>query len=103
MKNDPAGVNLAKLAKAAPLWSGSADGSDSEIDDSSASKTDEEVIAEAAALGLLAYAQRKKELAKNLNITVAELDKIVAKERRDADERKERRAALRALEHRALG
>jgi hypothetical protein len=96
-KTDPAGVNLAKLAKAAPLWkpddSGDTDDSADNTDRSDGSgpdptnalndddeegddgNADERLIAELAALGPLQYAKRKKEAAQKIGITVADLQR----------------------------
>lgn len=85
LKSDPAGAKLAKLAKAAPLWkpdsvdTGSSTNTNS--DDDGDDKSDEQLIAELAALGLLQYAKRRKEVAKQLGISVIELDRIVKEAR----------------------
>jgi len=71
IKTDPAGSRLAQRVKEADEW---APGDE-------AKKTDEEVIAELAALPKLAYAKARKDAAKALGITAGELDVIVAEKR----------------------
>ena len=46
-------------------------------------KSDDELIAELAALDRLGYAKRRKDAAARIGVTRAELDKIVAEARRD--------------------
>jgi hypothetical protein len=75
LARDRAGVKFIKLCKEAPLWepgkeSGAGGGEDGASDD--------QKITELAALPRLEYAKRRKEAAKRIGITVAELDKIVA-------------------------
>lgn len=97
LARDPAGSALVKLAKAAPLLKPDGDTvhhgpgpdpanalNDGEGDDG---KTDEELIAELAALGLLAYATRRRQVATDLGISVAELDRIVKQARGQAPDK----------------
>jgi Protein of unknown function (DUF3631) len=75
LESDSAGVRLAKLAAAASLWEPSAD-------------SDEELIAELAALSKLQYAKRRKDAAETIGINVGELDKIVAAARGECKDEK---------------
>jgi hypothetical protein len=75
LESDNAGVKLAKLAAAAPFWEPSAD-------------SDEELIAELAALSKLQYAKRRKDAAETIGIGVGELDKIVAEARGELKDEK---------------
>jgi putative DNA primase/helicase len=79
LESDRAGVKLAKLAAAAPLW------------EPSAGKTgilsDERLVAELAGLSRLEYAKRRKSAAEAIGIGVAELDQIVAAARGDGKEK----------------
>ncbi|MFZ2138758.1 MAG: hypothetical protein WAV78_17800, partial [Xanthobacteraceae bacterium] len=76
LTRDRAGVKFIQLCKAAPLWEPSTD-RDGGKDDTS----DDELIAQLAALPRIEYAKRRKDAAKRLGITLAELDKIVAEAR----------------------
>jgi hypothetical protein len=77
LKSNSAGVRLAKLAAAAPLW-------EPEADKTGGSATnDEELIAELVGLPKLKYAKRRKDAAETIGIGVGELDKIVAESRGD--------------------
>ena len=76
LTRDRAGVKFIQLCKAAPLWEPSTD-RDGGKDDTS----DDELIAQLAALPRIEYAKRRKDAAKGLGITLAELDKIVAEAR----------------------
>ena len=81
LRNDSAGVKLAKLAVAAPLW-------EPEADKTGGSATnDEELIAELAELPKLKYAKRRKDAAETIGIGVGELDKIVAEARGDGKDK----------------
>jgi 5S rRNA maturation endonuclease (ribonuclease M5) len=81
LKIDPTGGQLVKHCKAAPIWEPTAECSDS---------SDKDFIDQLAELTPLEYAKRRKDAAEQIEITVAELDKIVGKARRgrslDADE-----------------
>jgi uncharacterized protein DUF3631 len=71
IERDRVGAKFIKLCKEAPFWDPSADnGKDG--------SHDETLIAELAVLSKLEYAKRKKAAAKQIGITVGELDKIVA-------------------------
>jgi len=76
LTRDRAGVKFIQLCKAAPLWEPSTD-RDGGKDDTS----DDELIAQLAALPRIEYAKRRKDAAKGLGITLAELDKIVSEAR----------------------
>ena len=88
LKRDSAGARLAKLAKESPQWEPGA-GKTTGGDIASAKR----VILELAGLSKLEYAFRRKRVAEDIGIGVAELDKIVAAERGDSKE-KESAAAL---------
>jgi Protein of unknown function (DUF3631) len=88
LKSDSAGVKLARLAVAAPLWEPKASKG------GSSARSDEELIAELAELSRLDYAKRRKDMAEAIGIGVGELDKIVAAERGDGIKDKEPAAAL---------
>jgi Protein of unknown function (DUF3631) len=81
LETDRVGVELIKLCKEAPLWDPSAD--DGRV--SGHSDSDETLIAKLAALPKLKYAKRKKAAAKQIGVTVGELDKIVAEARGDTE------------------
>jgi DNA primase len=83
LEDDRAGAKLAAWAAKAPLWEPS---SFSDRDGDIASKDDDELITELAALPKLAYAKRRKDAAKELGITAGELDEIVAEARGEARE-----------------
>jgi 5S rRNA maturation endonuclease (ribonuclease M5) len=93
LTRDRAGVKFIQLCKAAPLWEPSTD-RDGGKDDTS----DDELIAQLAALPRIEYAKRRKDAAKGLGITLAELDKIVAEARGETSA-----ATPGALVHRAVG
>jgi hypothetical protein len=77
LEMDRVGAKFVKLCKEAPAWDPSADdGKDGGHSDSCTD--DETLIAELAALSKLEYAKRKKAAAKQIGITVGELNKIVA-------------------------
>ena len=76
LRSDTSGARLAKLAREAPLWTPAPDG-DSRV----GTKDDDELITELAALPRLEYARRRKDAARQLGITVADLDKVVAEAR----------------------
>jgi 5S rRNA maturation endonuclease (ribonuclease M5) len=76
LQADTAGVKLMKVVKDAPEWEPSAD---SERRDEQ--KSDDELIAELAALDRLGYAKRRKDAAARIGVTLAALDKIVAEVR----------------------
>jgi 5S rRNA maturation endonuclease (ribonuclease M5) len=82
LKADAVGVKLLNAVKAAPDWEPTP-----EPPESDTSRSDDELIAELAALPRLAYAKRRKEVAKQLGITVAELDKIVAEARGESSDK----------------
>jgi hypothetical protein len=71
LKSDSAGVKLAKLAAAAPLWEPGAGKTGGGI------LSDERLIAELAGLSRLEYAKRRKPAAEAVGIGVGELDGIV--------------------------
>jgi len=81
--DDRAGSRLARLAKEAPEWEAPSDtsGDGSGTGDG---KSDEELIAELAALPRLQYEKRREQAAKRLDIRVSMLDKLVAEARGDA-------------------
>jgi hypothetical protein len=81
LETDRVGVKLIKLCKEAPIWDPSAD----DVRGSGHSDSDETLIAELAALSKLKYAKRKKAAAKQIGVTVGELDKIVAEARGDTE------------------
>jgi Protein of unknown function (DUF3631) len=83
--NDPSGARLVRECEVAPLWE---PGVDSGKDGGT---TDDDLILELAGLSKLAYARRRKEAAKQIGITVAELAEIVADMR---GERKEPSSGL---------
>jgi putative DNA primase/helicase len=87
--NDPAGSRLVIATKEAPLFVPAAEAGRSGKAEPPAStgKSDEEMIAEAAALGLLDYARRRRPLAKLLGISVIELDRLVGKARKERAEK----------------
>src|SRR5262245_613338 len=87
LESDSAGVKLAKLAVAAPLWEPNTDKA------SGRRASDERLIAELAGLSKLQYAKRRKDAAETIGIGVGELDKIVAEARGD-DKDKEPAPAL---------
>jgi Protein of unknown function (DUF3631) len=87
LERDSAGVKLAKLAAAAPLWEPSAGKSDGGI------ASAERVILELVGLSRVEYAFRRKRAAEDMGIGVVELDKIVAEARGDG-KGKEPAAAL---------
>ena len=68
------------MAREAPLYDPGADA----VDDTSTS--DDDLIAELAALGRLDYAKRRKGAAKQLGIGLTDLDKIVAEARGEGEE-----------------
>jgi hypothetical protein len=77
--HDRAGSRLAQLAKEAPLWEpGAAEAA------AGGAAADEEIIADLATLGPLAYAKRRKAASAAIGVGVGELDRIVAKARGDA-------------------
>jgi Protein of unknown function (DUF3631) len=76
LARDRAGVKFIQLCKAAPLWEPNTD-----CDGGKDETPDDELIAELAALPRLECAKRRKDAAKRLGITLAELDKIVAEAR----------------------
>jgi len=90
LESDSAGVKLAKLAAAAPLWEPSADKT------GGSAASDEELIAELAGLSKLQYAKRRKDAAEMIGIGVVELDEIVAEARGDD---KDKEPALALYEH----
>ena len=73
LKNDPTGAQLVRECKAAPLWEPGAS--------TSIAASDDELIAELAALPRLDFAKRRKEAAEQIGVGVTELDKIVAEAR----------------------
>ena len=76
LNTDAAGVKLIQVVNDAPPWTPSADtGSEGSSQDF------DELIAELAALPKLQYARRRKEAAKRMGITLADLDKIIAEAR----------------------
>jgi hypothetical protein len=77
--HDSAGVKLAKIAAAAPLWEPGAA--------KRGTLSDERAITELASLSRLEYAKRRKSAAEAIGIGVGELDRIVAAERGDGKER----------------
>jgi hypothetical protein len=82
LKADAVGVKLLNAVKGAPDWEPTP-----EPPESDTSRSDDELIAELAALPRLAYAKRRKEVAKQLGITVGELDKIVAEARGESSDK----------------
>ena len=84
--SDPAGARLVTITRETPLFVPAAEaGRSGKAEPSvSAGKTDEEMIADAAALGLMDYAKRRKALAKLLGISVVYLDQQVAKARKES-------------------
>jgi hypothetical protein len=90
LKRDSAGVKLAKLAAATPLWEPSAGKSGGGI------ASAERAILELAGLSRVEYAFRRKRAAEDMGIGVGELDKIVAETRGD---RKEKEPAAALYEH----
>jgi Protein of unknown function (DUF3631) len=77
LARDRAGVKFIQLCKAAPLWEPSKDSGGEGKDDTS----DDELVAQLAALPRLEYAKRRPDAAKRLGIRLLELDKIVAEAR----------------------
>jgi hypothetical protein len=71
LAGDPAGARLVKCCTAAPIWEPPGDGAG----------TDEERVAELAALSPLDYAKRRKEIAEELGIAVHFLDDAVKQAR----------------------
>lgn len=84
LADDTAGSRLAKQAKEAPIWEPGSDSNDS--GDEAAVVDDKQLVTELAALPKLQYAKRRKEAAKKLGISVSELDKIVAEERKENED-----------------
>jgi 5S rRNA maturation endonuclease (ribonuclease M5) len=85
LETDRVGAKFIKLCKEAPLWEPSAD--DDKADsrgDTSAS--DDELIAELAALPKLQYERRREAAAERLGIRVSVLDKLVATARGKSDD-----------------
>jgi 5S rRNA maturation endonuclease (ribonuclease M5) len=78
LERDRAGVKFIQLCKAAPLWEPSKDSSGGEGKDDT---SDDELVAQLAALPRLEYAKRRTDAAKRLGIRLLELDKIVAEAR----------------------
>jgi putative DNA primase/helicase len=74
LQSDPTGARLVQACERAPVWEPATGGA----------ATDEDAIAELAALAPLDYAKRRKEAAEAIGIGVGELDTIVAKARGDA-------------------
>ena len=74
LQDDTAGAKLVALAKKAPLWEPSA-AADSSSSDSSA--TDDALIAELAALSPVQYEKRREAAAKQLDVRMSVLDKLV--------------------------
>jgi hypothetical protein len=88
LKDDRAGSRLAKLVKDAPEWEAPSDTS-GDGSGASAGKSDEELIAELAALPKLQYEKRRDDAAKQLGIRVSVLDKLVAEARGDEEKSKD--------------
>jgi hypothetical protein len=84
LKDDRAGSRLAKLVKDADEWE-----APSETSGDGAGKSDEELIAELAALPKLQYEKRREAAAKQLDIRVSALDKLVAEARGDEEKSKD--------------
>jgi Protein of unknown function (DUF3631) len=70
---DPSGARLARLTREAPQWTPDSDKPDG----------DEAVLGELVSLSAVKYAKQRKEAAKDLGITVGDLDKAVAEARRE--------------------
>jgi hypothetical protein len=81
LERDSAGVKLAKIAAAAPLWEPGAGKSGGGI------ASAERSILELAGLSKLEYVFRRKRAAEDMGIGVGELDKLVAAERGDGEEK----------------
>ena len=77
LETDAAGVKLNKVVNDTPPWTPSADTGAEEL----SGQGFDELIAELAALPKPQYARRRKEAAKQIRITVGDLDKIVAEAR----------------------
>jgi hypothetical protein len=84
LENDRAGVKLLAEIKETPPWEPTADDGNA---DSDTSKFDDELIAELAALPTLQYAKRRRDAARQIGITVGELDKAVAESDDDKDDK----------------
>jgi putative DNA primase/helicase len=80
LEEDPTGARLMRTAKATPLWEPIASTSNG------TSASDQELVAELAALPSLEYAKRRKDAAEKIGIGVGELDKIVAEARGEEPE-----------------
>jgi Protein of unknown function (DUF3631) len=79
LETDRVGAKFIKTCKEAPYWEAGASHSDtSDSSDDTSTKSDDELIAELAALPPLQYAKRRKDAAEKIGIGVGELDKIVA-------------------------
>jgi hypothetical protein len=87
-QHDRAGSRLAALAKDAPIWEPATEPAGGDARDGD----DDALIAELAALSDLAYAQRRKEAAKALDIGVADLDRIVRRARGEREHEHEDKA-----------
>jgi Protein of unknown function (DUF3631) len=86
LEADTAGARLVKLAREAPLWKPGADDGKDHI----GGKSDDELIAELAALPRLQYERRREEAAEKLGVRVSVLDKLVEAARaKGEDETKE--------------
>ena len=80
LEHDPTGAQLARECKAASVWDPAQ--SPGEAGD----ERDRKRIAELAVLDRLGYAKRRRAAAERMEISVAELDKIVAEARSQTDE-----------------
>jgi 5S rRNA maturation endonuclease (ribonuclease M5) len=80
LEHDRACAKLAKLAKEASLWEPTSR-SDADNPSIDSTKSDDELISQLAALPRLTYARRRKDAAKQLGVTVTDLDKVVAEAR----------------------
>jgi hypothetical protein len=77
LETDAAGVKLIQVVNDTPQWTPSAE----TVPEGSNGQDSEELIAELAALPKLQYAKRRKQAAKQIDITVRDLDKLVAEGR----------------------
>jgi hypothetical protein len=91
--NDRAGAQLATATRKAPVWvpkvpvigTSTVTGTPpAGTPPASGRSEEEELVAALATLPLMDYARRKKKIAKSLGITTIELDRMVAKERKES-------------------
>jgi 5S rRNA maturation endonuclease (ribonuclease M5) len=94
LERDTSAIKLMQIVRDAPEWEPGADPKD----DPGAEKTDDELIAELAALPELHYERRREAAAERLGIRASVLDKLV-KAARDAEKERAKEASPALYEH----